>query len=176
MSQRAVYFDRDGILNRVVTRGEKVTAPWCISEFEILPSAKPLVETAKSLGFLPIVATNQPDIAHGRLKEEDLAKMHEVLRTELGLELIEVCTSADNSDPRRKPNPGMLLDAEAKYGIDKQGSFFIGDSLKDIQAGKRAGIKTILLETDYNQNIHGTADVNCRSHEAIAIFLKEQRQ
>lgn len=174
MPRRAVYFDRDGILNHVVARGERITAPWHFAEFELLAGAKELVEQTRALGFILVVATNQPDITHGRLTIEDLEKMHDVLRNELKLEHIEVCTSSDDSDPRRKPNPGMLLDAAKMHGIDLNVSFFIGDTLKDIQAGSNAGIKTILFETIYNQNIHGVADINCPSLEAIAQYLTEQ--
>lgn len=172
MSKRAVFLDRDGILNRVIHRGDKVTAPWCLAEFELLAGAKALVDTVNSLGYLAIVATNQPDIAHGRLSPVDLAAMHEVLKKMLGIEHIESCTSSDNADRRRKPNPGMLLDAAEKHGISLEHSFFVGDTLKDIEAGKKASTKTILLETNYNQSIHGAADFNFRSLEAIAVYLR----
>lgn len=169
---KAIFLDRDGVLNRVVRREQRVTAPWSFSEFEIIDEARALVKHLKSENYLTIVVTNQPDVAHGRCTLEDLERMHQKLKEEFGVDEIEVCTSADNSDRRRKPNPGMLLDAGEKFKIDLSKSFFVGDSEKDLLAGKQAGTKTILLETDYNLAIHGKGDFNCKSHSEIPTVIK----
>lgn len=171
---RAVFLDRDGILNRVVQRDGRVTAPWNFNEFQIIEDAEKIVEFARSEGYLTIVATNQPDISHGRLDPKDLARMNQNIKEKFKVDAIEVCTSSDNSEPRRKPNPGMLQDASQKFNIILNESYFIGDSAKDIQAGKTAGVKTILLQTDYNREIHGTADFNCNSFNDILQILKKQ--
>ena len=160
---KALFLDRDGILNRVIMRGEKVSSPWLASEFKVIDEAKQLVSHAKQNQFLTIVVTNQPDVSKGLINQVELEIMHQQIQDEFEVDAIEVCTSVDNADPRRKPNPGMLFEASKNLNVDLAQSFFIGDSDKDIIAGKNAGVKTILLQTDYNTAIHGTGDFNCNS-------------
>lgn len=171
---RALFLDRDGIINRVIMRGEKVSSPWSATEFEVIDEARELIKHARRNKFLTIVVTNQPDVSKGFIPDSELATMHKTLRDELEVDFIDVCTSADNSDPRRKPNPGMLLEASQNFKIDLTNSFFIGDSDKDVLAGKKAGVPTILLQTDYNTHIHGTGDFNCNSlNEAQEILSSD---
>jgi len=168
MKQRACFLDRDGILNEIVMRGTTVSSPWNAAEFRLHSGAKDLVAAALAAGFVPVVVTNQPDLERGNLSPAELEKMHAILREELSLTEIEVCGSGDNADPRRKPNPGMILDAAKRLNLDLAHSLLVGDSLKDIEAGRSAGVRTILLETPYNQAAHGRADENYRSHREIA--------
>lgn len=153
MSNRALFLDRDGILNEVVRRGEVVSSPRDLDEWHFLEESVQLVETARRLGFLTVVVTNQPDVERGHMSRETLDQLHRLLLTRLPLDHIEVCPSGDNADRRRKPNPGMLLDAAAALDIDLARSFFLGDSHKDVLAGRAAGVATILLRTDYNQAV-----------------------
>ena len=102
--------------------------------------------------------------------------MHQQLNTHLNPDAIEVCTSADNCDPRRKPNPGMLLDAANELQIDLRESFMVGDRDKDIIAGKRAGVTTILLLTEYNQQVRELADYCCTNYaEIIEVIRREAK-
>ena len=171
---RAVFFDRDGILNRIVMRGNKVGSPRSVEEVKFMEGAERLVELAKSRGYLTIMITNQPDVGRGFLERAELERIHDFLNEKYRLDGIEVCCSGDDSDPRRKPNPGMLLDAAVQHRVDLQSSFFIGDSVKDLEAGKRAGVKTILLQTEYNLEYHGQGDFNCNSvNDALSIVGTE---
>jgi len=170
--KRAIFFDRDGILNRVVMRGDLPASPRVPSEFEVLPWASEMVHAAKDAGFLVIVATNQPDIGRGLMTKENLAAMHDHLQNSLPLDSIEAAISGEDSDPRRKPNPGMLVDAAHRFKISLADSWIVGDSKKDIQAGKNAGVGTILLQTIYNSAAHGTADFNFSSPREIINFIK----
>jgi D-glycero-D-manno-heptose 1,7-bisphosphate phosphatase len=170
--KKALFLDRDGILNKVVIRNGTVSSPWFLSEFEIMNEAIRVVEAAKALGYMTIVVTNQPDIERKKMNISELEKIHELLNRIFPLDAILVCTSCDNSDFRRKPNPGMLFEAAKRFKINLEDSFFLGDSEKDIIAGKRAGVKTILLQTDYNTNIHGIADYNINTlSEVINILM-----
>ncbi|MFZ4599627.1 MAG: D-glycero-alpha-D-manno-heptose-1,7-bisphosphate 7-phosphatase [Terrimicrobiaceae bacterium] len=170
--KRAIFFDRDGILNRVVMRGSVVGSPRTMDEFQLLPEAGLLVHAAHESGFLAIVVTNQPDLARGLLSRETVDLMHAALRAAAPVDGIEVAEGGDDSDPRRKPNPGMLLDAAAKYGISLPDSWIVGDSPKDVEAGERAGVRTVLLETSYNSLIHGKADRNFSSPNQLVTFIK----
>ena len=170
--QGALYLDRDGILNKVVMRDGVVGSPRDKIEFEILEDAHYLTELAYDLGFKSIVVSNQPDVERGLMTLEKLEIINDLLRDELLIEHIEFCTSSDDDNHDRKPNPGMLLDTAHMYKINLEESFFVGDGWKDVEAGKRAGVKTILLQTDYNKEIHGSADYNCNSIKEIVKLIK----
>lgn len=170
--QGALYLDRDGILNKVVMRDGIVGSPRDKTEFEILEDAHYLTELAYDLGFKSIVVSNQPDVERGLMTLEKLEIINDLLKDELLIEHIEFCTSSDDDNHDRKPNPGMLLDTAHMYKINLEESFFVGDGWKDVEAGKRAGVKTILLQTDYNKEIHGSADYNCNSIKEIVELIK----
>ncbi|MDH4445806.1 MAG: HAD-IIIA family hydrolase [Akkermansiaceae bacterium] len=170
-SKRAVFFDRDGILNEIIMRGSVVGSPRAVSEFRIKEGAKELMQAAHNFGFACIVVTNQPDLQRGLLCQSELDEMHRVLASELSPDAIEVCPMGSAEDRRKKPNPGMIFDAAEEHGIDLASSWLVGDSAKDIEAGKRSGLGTILLATDYNQGVEETADFFFSSLAEIAAFL-----
>jgi len=170
-SKRAVFFDRDGILNEIIMRGSVVGSPRAVSEFRIKEGAKELMQAAHNFGFACIVVTNQPDVQRGLLCQSELDEMHRVLAIELSPDAIEVCPMGSAEDRRKKPNPGMIFDAAEEHGIDLASSWLVGDSAKDIEAGKRSGLGTILLATDYNQGVEETADFFFSSLAEIAAFL-----
>lgn len=168
----AVFLDRDGVLNRVVMREGVVASPRTLEEFVFLPEAAAFCARLKERGFLLVVATNQPDVGRGLMDESELEVMHAVLRAALPVDAVESCTSGDDSDPRRKPNPGMLLDAAARLNIDLAASCFVGDGAKDMRAGRAAGVRTLLLRTEYNGSAEEWADAVAASlDEAAAIIL-----
>ena len=152
-------------------RGGVVASPRTAAEFRLKDGAKELSRTARKAGFLCIVVTNQPDIERGLLAQSELDAMHRVLESELAPDGIEVSSAGSLDDRRKKPNPGMLLDAAEKFGIDLRQSWIVGDSIKDIDAGRRAGVRTILLATDYNREVHDAADYCFPSLAEIARFL-----
>lgn len=147
---RAVFLDRDGVLVKLVDYpGKERVAPRVFADFEIMPGAKELVQKIKDMGYMAIVATNQGDTA-----PQELAAMHNKLKTELAIDDIYACTHLDQDNCRcRKPKPGMLLDAADKYDIDLPRSFMVGDWHRDIDAGKAAGVKTILVSMPSNDHI-----------------------
>lgn len=170
--RRAIFLDRDGILNEITYRDGKAVSPRTLAEFRLAPDARELVDAVRDRDFLAIVVTNQPDIGRWLMAGMELDEMHRRLALELPVDGIEVATSGDDSDPRRKPNPGMLLHAAALHGIDLEKSWIVGDSDKDLEAGRRAGVGTILLETDYNKAIHGKAMHNFVSLKLVATFIR----
>lgn len=169
--KRAIFFDRDGVLNEVVIRSGVVGSPRTAGKFRIKEGATGLFQAARAAGFLCIVVTNQPDIERGLLAPAELDAMHRVLVEELSPDGVEVCPADSSNDRRKKPNPGMLLDAAERWGIDLRQSWIVGDSNKDIGAGRNAGVGTILLETDYNRDAHDAADYCFPSLAEIAGFL-----
>jgi D-glycero-D-manno-heptose 1,7-bisphosphate phosphatase len=153
-------------------RDNVVGSPRRLQEFEIRPDSRRLVDEAKRLGFLVWIVTNQPDIERCLLDPAVLERMHDQLKATLPIDGIEVCPSADDCNPRRKPHPGMLLEIADRCEVDLARSYIIGDGEKDIQAGRAAGVETILFETSYNSSIHGTADHNCRLLKEILATLR----
>jgi D-glycero-D-manno-heptose 1,7-bisphosphate phosphatase len=168
---KALFLDRDGILNKVVMRDGQAGSPRSTGEFEIIIEAKDLVNRAKAREYLVIVVTNQPDVGRGIMNLADLEAMHRILRGTFPIDDIEVCTNGDDSDFRRKPNPGMILELAERFRVDLINSFLLGDNEKDISAGKRAGVKTILLKKPYNKDIHGFADYDCSTYAEVMNLL-----
>lgn len=141
--RRAVFLDRDGVINRSMMRDGKPYAPTHVSEFELLPGVPAALSRLRQHGFLNIVVTNQPDIATGKQRREDLDALHERLKTELAIDAIKTCCHLDADDcVCRKPKPGLLLEAAREFDIDLGASFMVGDRWRDIAAGQRAGCKT----------------------------------
>ncbi len=172
--KRALFLDRDGIVNEVVMRDGVVSSPRTIKELELIPGADDFIQKVKQLGFLTILVTNQPDVARKKMSRYQLNQMHKKIREWIPIDHIEVCMSGNDNCFRRKPNPGMLLQSARRFDIDLTSSFFLGDSHKDVLAGKRAGVQTILYQTDYNTNHHGMADFNCTHFEQIFELLRDR--
>lgn len=148
----AVFLDRDGVINRSVVRNGRPYPPDSLAEFEFLPGVIEGVSKLRDAGFEIVVATNQPDVATGKQQREVVEAMHARVRAELAIDRIMVCyhTDADECECR-KPRPGMLLDASRKLDLDLGRSFMVGDRWRDIEAGQRAGCRTVLVECGYDE-------------------------
>jgi len=173
MRSRGLFFDRDGVLNHVVMRGQTVGSPRSAEEFQLLPEVGQVLATAANRGVV-IVVTNQPDIGHGLLSQSDLELMHARLLNAApnSISKIQFEGSNDPENPRRKPSPTMILEAANEMNLELSTSWIIGDSIKDLLAGKRAGIGTILIQTLYNREIHGQGDLNLNSLTELLCWLR----
>jgi D-sedoheptulose 7-phosphate isomerase len=150
--RRAVFLDRDGVINRAFVRDGKPFPPPTPQELEILPGVPEALRELKANGFKLLLVTNQPDVGRGKLSLQTLDAMHEDLRAHLPLDDILVCchTDQDKCDCR-KPMPGMIIEAARKHNIDLAASFMVGDRWRDIDAGYNAGCKTILIDYGYSE-------------------------
>ena len=161
---KGVFLDRDGVLNKVIFREgnyQKPIAPWNLEEFKLIPSTKKPLHNLKKEGYLLFVITNQPDIAKGIIDYDIVHAMNEIIINELPIDDIKVCHHLDNDQCMcRKPKPGMITDLSKKWDIDCKESFLIGDSWKDIEAGKSAGSQTILLDRTYNREVKAEYRIN----------------
>jgi D-glycero-D-manno-heptose 1,7-bisphosphate phosphatase len=147
--QRAVFLDRDGVLNRASVRNGRPYPPATLEAFEILPGVHQALERLHHSGFLLIGATNQPDVARGAQRREVVEAMNARLLAETPITAILVCYEDSDDCPRRKPNPGLLIEAAEVYRIELAASFMVGDRWKDVEAGRRAGCKTVFIDHDY---------------------------
>ena len=145
--RRAVFLDRDGVLNESPIRDGMPRAPASLDELVILPGANEACEALHDGGFMLVVITNQPDVARGTLSQASVDAINQELQRELGLDEIRVCMHDDDDHCAcRKPAPGMILGAAADYQLDLADSVMVGDQWQDIEAGCRAGCHTVLIE------------------------------
>ncbi len=150
--KRAVFLDRDGVINQSIVRSGKPYAPESVEEQEILEGVREALASLRSAGFLNIVVTNQPDVATGRIKLETVEAMHRRLKEDLALDDIKVCyhSDADGCDCR-KPKPGMLMQAAREFGVDLERSFMVGDRWRDVAAGQAAGCASFFIDYGYRE-------------------------
>lgn len=150
--RRAVFLDRDGVINKSLTRGGRPYAPTRITDFEILPGVVQALLQLRHAGYLNIVVTNQPDLKTGKQSPEVLQLMHSRLVNDLALDEIQVCPHTDEDKCScRKPHPGMLFDAAERFQISLGESWMIGDRWRDIAAGQAAGCRCFFIDYGYKE-------------------------
>ncbi len=151
---RALFLDRDGVVNEVVGRGSnfyvqgkkvEYSAPFRFEEFRLREGVSEFIRMVKNTGYRVILVSNQPDIAYGNLSPEDHARIMSVV-VELGCDDIYVCLHGRSEGCEcKKPKPGMLLAAAKKWSIELEDSFMLGDTVSDVQAAQAAGCRSILF-------------------------------
>ena len=129
--RRAVFFDRDGVLNRAFIKDGKPYPPQTIAQLEVLPGVAESLQRLRKGGYILIGVTNQPDVARGTQYREVVEAINSRVLQILSLDAIYVCFEDGNTEARRKPNPGMLLEAAADFDIHLAGSYLIGDKSAD---------------------------------------------
>lgn len=151
-ARAAVFLDRDGVLTQAEERDGKSYAPRRLEDFRLLPGVREAVEQFRRAGLLTVVVTNQPDLANGLVEAGVVEAMHRRLREWLPVDAVEVCPHADRQDcDCRKPKPGLLLAAARRLNIDLARSVMVGDRWKDIEAGRRAGCRTVFVDRGYDE-------------------------
>lgn len=159
--RRAVFLDRDGVINLEILRNGQATAPFAVAEFEILPGVQDAVDRLRDAGFLLIVVTNQPDVVRGSVSRDEVEAIHSRLRQTLGVDDIRVCYHDDGDGCAcRKPEPGMLFAAAVEHDIALAASYMVGDRWRDVGAGRSAGCTTILVHSARHEPI--TIEPNIR--------------
>mgnify|MGYP001196184152 CR=1 FL=1 len=150
--RRAVFLDRDGVINRALVRDGRPYAPRDLEEFELLPGVIKATEALHQRKFRLIVITNQPDVGAGRLRKEVVEAMHLRICQKLPIDDIRVCYHIDEHNcDCRKPKPGLIFTAARDWSISLSDSYMVGDRWRDVDAGRAAGCKTILVKNAYNE-------------------------
>ena len=173
---RAVFLDRDGVINRSVVRDGLPYPPDTVEEFDIYEDVPAGCARLKAAGFLLVVATNQPDVGRGTQSRESVEAMHAAMRAALPeIDGVEVCYHAGRGEPActcRKPLPGMLLQAADALGIALSESFMIGDRWRDVDCGHAAGCRTVFLDRGYQEALRQPPDFAVGSFaEAVEVIL-----
>lgn len=150
MMRKALFLDRDGVLNR--ERGSYTFQP---ADFELLPDVVAALKKAKSKGYMLIVISNQGGIAKGIYSKKEVETLHESMKVHLrdaGVEIDEIYYCPHHPEHGkclcRKPQPLMLQKALARFGIDASRSWMIGDGQRDVEAASAAGVKGIKIESN----------------------------
>jgi D-glycero-D-manno-heptose 1,7-bisphosphate phosphatase len=149
--KKAIFFDRDGILNKSIIIDSKPYSPRTLKEFKINYFLKKYISFFKKKNFLIIVITNQPDVGSGLVSKNLVLNFNKKLKREFFLNDLYACYDVDNKSFFKKPNPGMLFLAQKKYNIDMSKSYFVGDRWKDMEASCRAGIRGLFVDFNYKE-------------------------
>ena len=171
IKRKAIFLDRDGVLNKAIVRNRKPYPPSTIDELEILEGVYEGIQLLKHSGYKLIVITNQPDVARGLTTIEKVNEINNSIIQLLNVDEIICCFHDDSEDCEcRKPKPGMILDAVKKWDIDLSVSYLIGDRWRDIQTAKNIGLTSILIKYDYDEK-KINANFECNNLEEAANFI-----
>jgi D-glycero-D-manno-heptose 1,7-bisphosphate phosphatase len=171
-----VFLDRDGVLNETFVRNGVPTPPRSLAEFRLLPGVVAACTDLKQAGFTLVVVTNQPDIARGTQNRAEVDRIHERLRSLVPVDEVCVCPHDDaDACSCRKPQPGMLLAAAEQLGLDLARSASVGDRWRDVEAARRAGVRAIYVECDYDEPAPAGADVAVANLPEAADWIRAQK-
>ena len=173
---KAVFLDRDGVINKPIVIEGKSYAPQSLKDFKIFPKVKVAVKKLRNNGFKVFVISNQPDIGNKLIKKKTLNQMHKLLKSKVPVNKIYFCPHTRNDKCKcRKPNPGMIIKASKDSGILLKESYVIGDRKTDIDAGLKAGCKTIFVNHNYVEKKPTKQEKTVKSlHAAVKYILKSQ--
>lgn len=160
LTRPAVFLDRDGVINRPIIRRGRPYPPDSLDELELYPDASASLRRLEAAGFILVVVTNQPDVARGKQRREVVHEINGELRRQLPVAAVYVCFHDDADGCRcRKPAPGLLFDAAHDLGLDLGHSFMVGDRWRDVEAGRRAGCRTVHIDRHYSERAPELPDV-----------------
>jgi D-glycero-D-manno-heptose 1,7-bisphosphate phosphatase len=180
VGQRAVFLDRDGVLNRAVVRNGMPYPPSSLNDFELYDDVVDGCARLKAANFLLIVITNQPDVGRGTQNRHIVEALHSKLQSALPLlDRIEVCyhAGARYGEPCdcRKPRTGLILRAAAELNIDLNESYVIGDRWRDIDCARAAGCHAIFIERGYSETLHHQPDFTVNNFgDAVNAVLRKR--
>lgn len=171
--KRAVFLDRDGVINKAVVINGKPYPPANLDAMELIPYVSEGLDILSKEGYLLIVITNQPDVARKKLSRHSVEEIHTYLGHCLPITEFKTCYHSDEHHcDCRKPAPGALLSAAKKYTIDLSKSYMIGDRWRDIEAGEQAGCQTIFIDYAYAEKQPTTMNFRVQTFkEAVHIIL-----
>lgn len=174
MNKKAVFFDRDGVINKSISRGGKPYPPENLNEFEFIDGIKEVVDFFKHNQYVLIIITNQPDVARGKQSIQQVETFHRHILKTLSIDKIYTCFHDDKDHCEcRKPKPGMLYQAQKDFGLNLKICFGIGDRWRDIGAFNAAGCQSIFIDYGYQEPLtsHPHYRVN-NLKQVLSIFNK----
>ena len=172
---KAVFLDRDGVINKTHMIDGKPYPPPDLDQLEMIPGVDQAILQLRDRGYVCIVVTNQPDVARGETSKETVESINQFLIQHLAIHEIISCYHDDQENcDCRKPKPGSLITAALKYNIDLSKSFMVGDRWRDIEAGQNAGCRTFFIDYQYSEKQPTNPTYRVASlSEAVHIILNE---
>jgi D-glycero-D-manno-heptose 1,7-bisphosphate phosphatase len=183
--RRAVFLDRDGVINHMIPSNEGPDSPRSVDEFRLIAGAGTAIQHINNLGFPVVVVSNQPGIAKGKLCAEDLDAMTALMRLRLGEEFAvidgvyyclhhpQAVIAGYRVDCEcRKPKPGLLTQAAGEMDLALTGSYMVGDQPRDMTAGKSVGCTTLFV-TSGEADRPAEADLICPDLAAAARLIAQ---
>ena len=158
---KAIFFDRDGVINKLVARDNGFFSPRTLKEFDFYDDIKPCIDFLIKNKFLIFIVSNQPDISRKKMSIKELDKIDLAINKKLRID--EIYYSFDSKFTKtgsKKPSPKMLLEAKEKWKIDFSKSFFVGDSIADRDCAKNAKISFILVSRSHNKELNYPVKIN----------------
>jgi D-glycero-D-manno-heptose 1,7-bisphosphate phosphatase len=150
VKNKAIFLDRDGVINRAIIVNKKAYSPRRIKNFKIYKDIRNLNKFKKN--YYLIVITNQPDLKNKKIDLKILKRFHNLINTNVKIDKYYVCPHTDNEKCKcRKPKIGLFLKAKKKFNLDLKKSIFIGDRWKDMIAGNKARCKNIFIDRNYSE-------------------------
>jgi D-glycero-D-manno-heptose 1,7-bisphosphate phosphatase len=176
VSVRAVFLDRDGVINRAIVRDGKPYPPTTLNQLEVIADAPSALSRLHAVGFRLIIVTNQPDVARGTQTRAFVESVHAALLAGgLPIDLFCVCyhDDPDHCDCR-KPKPGLLLAAARDMDVNLAESFMVGDRWRDVVAGRAAGCRTVFIDHQYRETAPAHYDARAASLAEAAEWILQQ--
>jgi D-glycero-D-manno-heptose 1,7-bisphosphate phosphatase len=181
IKQRAVFLDRDGVINKPVVREGRPYPPAEANDFEVYEDVAVGCALLKAAGYLLVVVTNQPDVARGAQTRATVDAMHRKMLEALPqIARVEVCWHAGvdwgDSCDCHKPQPGMLVRTAKALDIDLIESFLVGDRWRDVDCGHAAGCRTVFIDRNYSEELRHPPDWTVTSFaRAVEVILEADR-
>jgi D-glycero-D-manno-heptose 1,7-bisphosphate phosphatase len=148
-----IFLDRDGTINEIIFRGSKATSPRTINEFKYRDDFLQFYKRAKESELDLFIISNQPEISRGIIDRNFLEEIENIIRRDCIIRDVSYCLHDDSDKCScRKPEPGMIINMLSKHSLLPEETLMVGDTWKDIVAGRSAGIKTALLKRQYNRD------------------------
>jgi D-glycero-D-manno-heptose 1,7-bisphosphate phosphatase len=169
---RAVFLDRDGVINRSILVNGVPKPPLTIEDVEILEGAVYAIKILKAHGFIPVVITNQPDVARGKVSRLQVEVINRYLAAATSISYFYSCFHDDiDGCSCRKPAPGLINTAAADLDIDIPNSYLVGDRWRDIAAGQAAGCPSLFIDYSYQERTPEKPFRKVSSLEEAAKFI-----
>jgi D-glycero-D-manno-heptose 1,7-bisphosphate phosphatase len=173
---KAVFLDRDGTLNLSGIRSGVPVPPKEVHQVTIIDGVSWAIEIFKKKGYLPVIVTNQPDVARGTIKQSIVVEINEFICQSLGIENVYTCFHDDIDECGcRKPKPGLLELAASDLNIDLSKSIIVGDRWKDISAGQAVGCKPFYIESGYAERKPDSPFTSVSSLLMAAFLISEDK-
>jgi D-glycero-D-manno-heptose 1,7-bisphosphate phosphatase len=151
---KAAFLDRDGVINKAVVENGMSRPPFSVEEIFILEGAAQAIELLKQNNYLPVVITNQPDVARGFCSSNQVQIINDAIGNLVGIEHFYTCLHDDGDACNcRKPKPGLIYESAKNLGVNIADSILVGDRWRDIDAGNASGLRCFFIDYSYNENM-----------------------